>query len=221
MWWRSKHTYFTFQSACHSDYPCRRGMSNAYYVCHFCHQTLLRTFCACLTHLLFQTLRKQVTHVSQHGLMRLKHEKQTKRHNKNRFRKTRICDRRITEKRQISWWGLYSRFTVITTVVLYPTLPPEHFECGYIHPLIFYLRENVPECLKLDNLVLLSREACDFFRGASSPPYHRYVWAQQECVLSWFKFTCALQDTSGKDKYFFAHNRQAMCESSWRKDKLN
>jgi len=22
MWWRSKHTHFTSQSACHSDYPC-------------------------------------------------------------------------------------------------------------------------------------------------------------------------------------------------------
>jgi hypothetical protein len=155
MWWRSKHTHFTSQSACHSGYPCCRGMNNAYYVC--CLQILLHIFCACLTHLFFQTLRKQVTHISQHVLMRLKHEKKM-RHNKNRFRK-RVCDRRVTEKRQILWWALYNRFRVISTVVLYPLLLPERLETGYIHPLIFYRRENIAVCLKLDNLLLLSREA--------------------------------------------------------------
>ena len=79
-------------------------------------------------------------------------------------------------------WGKGGRS--VTTVVLYPFLPPEHLECGYIHSLIVYLLENVAGCLKLDNLLLLSREACDFFRGTLSPPYHLYVWAQQECALS-------------------------------------
>jgi len=43
-------------------------------------------------------------------------------------------------------------------VVLYPLLPSEHLESGYIHPVTVYRRENVAGCFKLDNLLLLSRE---------------------------------------------------------------